>query len=407
VWHRAASDDRLVPLLEDALSALGETDSRLRVQLLSRLAAALRGEPSHERRARLCEEAVQAARRLGEPAVIAYALCAAESAVNGPDTVERRLAEAAEVVALAGSIGDPERVFDGYEYGYWAAWELGDPDRRAAELASLTRVAEELQQPAQLWMAMSAQAALALTQGRFAEAEQLIEQAAAVGERALSWSAAASRRSQDFILRREQGRLEGLMAEIRTSPHEFPSPLLHRSVLAYVSARSEHSAEAGEILEELVGHDLSGWHVDEEWLVGVYLLAETCEILGDTERAAHLYEVLAPYGHLNAVAVPEFTLDSTSRALGLLAALLGRYEDAERHFEEALRMNARMGARPWVAQTEHDYARMLAARGEPGDRERALELAGRALEGYRSLGMDSYAADAARLQRSLEVAPAV
>jgi hypothetical protein len=69
-------------------------------------------------------------------------------------------------------------------------------------------------------------------------------------------------------------------------------------------------------------------------------------------------------------------------------------------------MNARMGARPWVAQTEHDYARMLAARGESGDRERALELAGRALEGYRSLGMDSYAAEAAGLQRTLEAAPA-
>ena len=49
---------------------------------------------------------------------------------------------------------------------------------------------------------------------------------------------------------------------------------------------------------------------------------------------------------------------------------------------------------------------MLAARGESGDRERALKLAGRALEGYRSLGMDSHAAEAAGLQRSLEVAPA-
>ncbi len=406
VWHRAASDDQLVPLLEDALSALGEGDSGLRVQLLSRLAAALRGDPSHERRARLCEEAVQAARRLGEPAVIAYALDASESAVNGPDTVERRLADAAELVSLARSIGDRERLFDGYEHVYWAGWEVGDPDRRAAGLASLTRVAEELQQPAQLWMATSGQAVLALAQGRFAEAEQLIERAADIGERALSWSAAASRRSQDFVLRRVQGRFEGLEPEIRRSPHEFPSPLLHRSVLAYVCARSEHTAEASAILDELIGYDLSGWHLDEEWLFSVCLLAETCAIVGDSERAADLYELLLPHARLNAVAIPEATLDSTSRPLGILAGMTGRYEDAARHFEEALRMNARMGARPWVAQTEHDYARVLAARGESGDRERALELAGRALGGYRSLGMDSYAAEAAELQRSLEVAPA-
>ena len=86
--------------------------------------------------------------------------------------------------------------------------------------------------------------------------------------------------------------------------------------------------------------------------------------------------------------------------------MLGRFKDAAGHFEEALRMNARMGARPWVAHTEHDYARMLAARGEPGDREQAIELAGRALDGYSEVGMDSYAAEAAQLQRSLEAATA-
>jgi tetratricopeptide (TPR) repeat protein len=255
-------------------------------------------------------------------------------------------------------------------------------------------------------MAASAQAVLALAQGRFAEAEQLIERAAVVGERALSWSAAASRRSQHFILRREQGRLEGLEPEIRTSPHEFPSPLLHRSVLSYVCARSEHSAESAAILDELIGHDLSGWHLDEEWLFSVCLLAETCAIVGDSDRAAGLYELLLPYASLHAVAVPEVALDATSRPLGILAAMMGRFEDAARHFEEALRMNARMGARPWVAHTEREYARMLAARGAPGDRERGLELAGRALEGYRDLAMDSYAAEAAGLQRSLEAAPA-
>jgi tetratricopeptide (TPR) repeat protein len=67
-------------------------------------------------------------------------------------------------------------------------------------------------------------------------------------------------------------------------------------------------------------------------------------ILRETELAAPLSELLLPYASLNAVAVPELALDSTSRPLGILATLLGRFEDAAGHFEEALRMNRRDGS---------------------------------------------------------------
>jgi tetratricopeptide (TPR) repeat protein len=127
--------------------------------------------------------------------------------------------------------------------------------------------------------------------------------------------------------------------------------------------------------------------VDEEWLVGTCLLAETCVILGDTERAAPLYDLLLPHASLNAVAVPELALDSTSRPLGMLSALLGRFEDAARHFEEALRMNERMGARPWLAHAQEEYAHMLVRRDAGDDRERAEELLSRAHTAYRELGM--------------------
>jgi len=37
-------------------------------------------------------------------------------------------------------------------------------------------------------------------------------------------------------------------------------------------------------------------------------------------------------------------------------------------------MNGQMGARPQVAHTQHDRAKMLLARGEPDDSETALDL---------------------------------
>jgi DNA-binding SARP family transcriptional activator len=388
VWDRAMSDERLVPLLQDALAALGEVDSALRVQLLARLAAALRGEPSRRRRELICEEAIQTARRIGDPAAAAYALAAAEAALHAPHTAQRRLEEAREIVTLASATGDRERLFDGHEHAFWAAWELGDPAERAVQLASMIRVAEELRQPAQLWMVAVAQATLALAEGRFAEAAELIDQAAAVGERVQSWSAAAVAHTLPlFLLRREQGRLEDFEREIQGPGHEFSGPLVRHSVRAHVHARLGRTEQAEAALHELTSRDLADWHVDEEWLVGICLLAETCVILEDTERAAPLYDLLLPYASLNAVAVPELALDSTSRPLGILAALLGRFEDAVPHFEEALRMNERMGARPWLAHAREDYARMLLRRDADGDRERAEKLLGQAHATYDELGM--------------------
>jgi tetratricopeptide (TPR) repeat protein len=130
------------------------------------------------------------------------------------------------------------------------------------------------------------------------------------------------------------------------------------------------------------------------------LLAETCAILGDTERAAPLYELLLPYGSLNAVAVPELALGSISQPLGILATLLGRFEDAARYFEEALRMNERMGARPWLAHTQEDYARLLLRRNGRGDREQAQKLLSRAQATYHELDMQGDAAKAAALART-------
>ena len=98
--------------------------------------------------------------------------------------------------------------------------------------------------------------------------------------------------------------------------------------------------------------------------------------------------------------MPELALDSASRPLGILATLLGRFEDAARHFEEALEMNKRMGARPWVAHTQEEFARMLLRRNAEGDRERTEKLLSRALATYHELGMPGDAAKAAALART-------
>jgi hypothetical protein len=73
--------------------------------------------------------------------------------------------------------------------------------------------------------------------------------------------------------------------------------------------------------------------------------------------------------------------------------------DAEKHFEDGLVTNERMGARPWLAHTQVDYARMLLGRGDANDSARARELIDAAVATYRELGMESYAARTSTLAR--------
>jgi hypothetical protein len=86
---------------------------------------------------------------------------------------------------------------------------------------------------------------------------------------------------------------------------------------------------------------------------------------------------------------------SASRYLGMLAVTLGDHEAATEHFEHALAMNAALGARPWLAHTQGEFARLLSRRGDPHAIKRAAALTNAALVTAAELGMT-------RLQRRLQ-----
>jgi hypothetical protein len=128
-----------------------------------------------------------------------------------------------------------------------------------------------------------------------------------------------------------------------------------------------------------------------QWLFGMSLLPEVCRYLDDPEGASAVYARLQPFGHLNATLPPELCRGSVSRGLGILAATMARRSEAVEHFDVALRMNAELGARPWFAHAQYDYARALLRREEPGDRQQVAELLTSAAASARGLGMRSLA----------------
>ena len=264
-----------------------------------------------------------------------------------------------------------------------------------AELDAFTRYAEKWQDPFDISTALAHRAMRALMRGDCTASERLAEEASALGQRLQTQnSSGMSDRFavQMFTLRREQGRLKELEPVVRYFIQQRGPAAAWRPALALIYAELGLAPEAREQFEILAQSDFAAIPRDGLWMASMTYLTDVCNILGDNRRAAMLYDLLAPFEGRNVVVGNvNACYGALSRYLGALATSLRRWDEAERHFEDALAMNTRMEAPPWLAHTQHQYAAMLLLRNRPGDRERAVELLHNALAAARQLGMEGLA----------------
>ena len=395
MWGRAWHDPQLVPLLEEALDALGDADVELRARLLARLAGGLRDEHDRGRRDRLSREALEAARSTGNPVAIAYALDGRVAAILAPDTTEECLALGMEFRRLAEHLGDVERVAMAIDHCRNVQVVLGEMAAASAGLTTESGIAVELGQPELLWQVAAARAMYALAAGRLAEGEAFAEEALALGEETLPQTAIPVHRLQRYVLCDFRGRVDEALPGLAELVEEYPNRPLCRAALAHAHVRLGRFADAQATLDELTAPGEPGLPFEQEWLYGTSLLAEAAALAGDARAAGTLYGLLLPWEGLNAADHPEGFRGSVARDLGVLARLV-RPGSAAAHFETALAMNERTGAAPWLARTRHDYGLLLLEGDDPG---RGRALVGAALDAYRELGMTAYTETAAGLDR--------
>ena len=382
-----------MPFLEEGLAAVADDDVELRARLLARLSGALRDEHSRVHRDRVSSEAVELARHTGELSALAYALDGRAAAINAPDTIDECLVLGTELCEVASRIGDGERVVYGHIHRFIAELNLGRVAEAEADLAAASIIADELRQPTLRWQVGGGKAMVALAVGNFAESEDLIARALTFGERAHDWLAVPVYSLQLYALCDFRGEdLGPFEKKIEGLADQYPARPMLLCALAHLQARLMRYEDARTTLDQLAADEFSALPFDMEWLFATSLLAETCAILGAREPATTLLELMRPWDALNVMDMAEGIRGSTARYLGLLATTTERFDEAESHFERALEMNERMGARPWLAHTREDYGRMLIANG---DEARGRSLVEQAVATYRDLGMDGPLARAA------------
>jgi hypothetical protein len=185
------------------------------------------------------------------------------------------------------------------------------------------------------------------------------------------------RYAQLFAIRWAQCRLPDVWGSIRGHSDRFPWIPRWRDALAAAELGDEQAARAE--VERHAARDFVDLHRDGLWLLHLSGLAQCCVLIRDERRSEQLYELLLPFAERNAVSYTQQPFGPVALRLAALAAMLGRSDEAERHFEAALECCRLLGARAIGARVRYEYAAALLARG---DERRAASL----LDEVRHLG---------------------
>ncbi len=389
-WRPGLADEGARQLLEEASAALGREDSALRVGLLASLARAFEYEGDPDRAAVAREEAISMARRNGDRPGLATALMGVYWA-RATTSLEQALEMLGEARDLARELGDVEGQAEATNWRVSALIALGEVAPARAELAVALDMAQNARQPFMLHVTEHYRSALALLEGHLAEAEAAAERSREWGQLLVGRDASSIYGMQMFGVRREQGRLTEVAPVIRVLAAG------DRRGGAWAPGLAAMLAEFA--MEEQVRDELDRVHAEGLeplreglWLASLTYLADAASAVAHREVAAAVYPLLMPLAGTNVmIGHGVACYGAADRYLGMLASVLGDGDAAASHFEIALELNRRMGARTWLAHTAYQYGRTLLRSGET---DRAAQLLAEAVRLADEVGMPTLLARA-------------
>ncbi len=363
-------------LIEEALEKLGPGDHPLRAMLLTRSLLPLYYSQDQDAVLRRSAEAVGIAERVCDDGTLGQVLGERIMVLYGPDHVEERERMALRILDLAKQSNRRRLYLHGHGWSVVNLLQLGRIEEARAHLDRQSAIAEEQRQPFERWRVSVCRAALALLAGSLREAEELASAAGELGAANGIPNAAVTLSIQIYRIRLEQGRLdelEPIIVDFGRSMAHIPAA---RGPLALAYGHIGRLEEARRAFAALASANFNDYPRDSNFLTGLTDAAHVAWFLDDRERAARLYEILAPCEEL---AVIGSWLAACSGVvghyLGLLAAVLERWPQATRHFEAAAAMYERMGARPLLARLRLDHAEMSLRSGDGSTAETLLRPA--------------------------------
>jgi class 3 adenylate cyclase/tetratricopeptide (TPR) repeat protein len=397
-WHTAAGqvDAERVDGLEASIVAV-DGDSPDRPILLALLAAELTFSGDFERVKGLVDEALASARALADRRPLTTVLYYACNAQLGSADTARTLWElSGELETRAEELADPLLLWGAFQWRFVAALLLGEAFEMDRSLARAGEINAQIGQPVLSWLISYNDSARQHFYGQLEQAEALALQAAGIGHESGQADALMIVGVQLFAIRAEQGRLEELIAILEQRVAETPGLPTLQATLGFAYSELGRHEEAKAIFDRAVADEFASLPFDIGWINGMARYAEIAARLGAAAPATVIYDKLLPYR--DQIVTSVFTVTgSVERTLGVLAATLERWEQAEQHFAAAAEYHERVGAKLFLARTWLNWGGAILARGEAADSERGRELIGRAAELAREHGSGAIVRDAEAL----------
>jgi tetratricopeptide (TPR) repeat protein len=350
-------DREQIDLLREAIAALPEREQALRALTLARLSVAATLIDPEPRRVALAEEAVAAARAAGDGHALAGALAALCDARAGPDHCSARSGHATEIIELAGRLRDPVLELLGRRLRFVASLETGAVGLADADALAFQAAAESLRHPLYLWYVPLWQGMRALREGRFDDCRRLLDEAAAVGERAGSANARLLVPTQRWCLLAESGAVAESAALLRTFEGHAPTAPWATMALALGAEQVGRLDDARARLDAVAAL-LPALPRDSEWLASLGQVAEAVGLVGGHPVGTWVYEALSGYSALFAVeGIGAAMRGPVWRHLAILAAAGVDPDRAAEHFAAALEASRSIGAAGLVAAIDREMRR--------------------------------------------------
>lgn len=368
-------DAELMRMLEATVHLLAADAHTDRVRLTARLATEMYwGEGLHRARA-LAAEAETMARAVGDPGALAAALAARQFVLRGPDGLDARLRLGRELARLGHRLDDDELELGARRLLVPDALQ-SDPRAAQVELDALDDLAHRSRRPLARWYLLLHRTTWAIMTG-LPSAGQLVDATLELGHRIDAQPAPVYNVAHRLMLR---GAVPdpALLADQRRAAAGYPVLATLRCQLALVLAEADRPTEAQALLDELLDDGGAALPRDSLWLASIVVLAEAAHRMEHAAHARTVLDLLEPYSGRVAVLGLTVWVGAVDRGLALAATVVGRWDDAERWFDSALRTHEAWGAWPLVSRTMAEHAAMLRRRGRVGDRPRAARLAAHA-----------------------------
>ena len=351
----AMLDRDMIDALEASLTALDADDIATRALVQARLAAAMQPAVDPSKPMVIAREAIAMARSIDDEHTLYRVLKSAISALMDFAPVTERIALNQEFHALARQYSDVPAQFRSTLRLLIDATEAGDRELMDASIDDCVRFAKRIGLPHYQWRAESVCAMRATIEGHFAEAQQRLDAAQAYADRIDDLEPMITLSIQRIALLIDwQSEDQQSLAEIEATLQRaydngmagaefFIAPFIAANTMGNDPARAR----------ELIGNQ----RVIERTFAGGdrYSLGRTGQVAifgGDLALAQRAFDAMLEHRDECAILGLMGTTwcGPVSWSLGIVAAGLGRLDEAREFLDNALGIATRMGSRPSIAR---------------------------------------------------------